>query len=46
MLIYLCHFQGCQSIHPGMYSCMCLSGILLYCVGFLLWSVNVYLVVV
>ena len=46
MLTYLPHFQGGQSIHPQMYSCMCLSGILLCYVGFLHWSVSVHLVVV
>ena len=46
MLTYLCHFLGGQSIHPQMYSCKCLSGVLLCCVHFLHWSVTVHLVVV
>ena len=46
VLTYLCHFQGDLSIHPQVYSCVCLSGILLCCVGFLCWSVNVHLNVV
>ena len=44
VLTSLCHFPEGQSFHPQIYSCMCLSGILLYCVGFLCWSVNVHLV--
>ena len=46
VLTYLCHFLGGHSIHPQVYSCMCLSCVLLYCVAFLCWSVNVRLVVV
>ena len=37
---------GGKSIYSQMYSCMCLSGILLCCIGFLHWSVNDHLVVV
>lgn len=40
------HFLGGQCIHPQRCSCMCLSGIVLCCVGFLHWSVSVHLVVV
>ena len=46
VLTYLCHFLGAQFIHPQMYSCMCLSGILLCSVGFHCWSVSAHLVVV
>lgn len=45
VLTYLCHCLRGHSIHPQMYNCVCLSGILLGCVGFLHWSVNVHLVV-
>ena len=46
ILTYHHHFLGGQSIHPQVCGCVCLSGILLCCVGFLRWSVNVHLVVV
>ena len=46
VLTQLQHFLQVLSIHPQMYSCVCLSGVLLYCVDFLHWSMHVHLVVV
>ena len=45
-LTYLHHFPEGESILPQMYSCLCLSDVLLCCVGFLHWSMNVRLVLV
>ena len=46
VLTYLHNFLEGQPIHPQIYSCVGLSGILLCHVGFLHWPVNVDLVVV
>ena len=45
VLNYFHHFPDGQSIHLQMYSCVGLSGILLCCVTFLHWSINVHVVV-